>query len=284
MEKKNNVWDKLMSIDRRIVFLFIALSVVLPFIFPMNLPIQPTKESKAIYDFIEALPNEQAKPLLISMDYDPSTLPELDPMSYALIKHCFNRNIKVMVMTLHPAGKGIIDRIISDCAEEYNKIEGTDYVNLGFKPGYSAVMMQIGQELHSAFPSDHRGIPIGDIQMMKDIHTYNDISLVFCIAAAGFPDSWILFAVSRYNAKFSMGVTAVMATDYYPYLSTGQSIGILGGLKGAAEYETLTGKPSDGCAGMDSQSISHLVIIAFIVLGNISYFILERRNIKSFQS
>jgi hypothetical protein len=37
----------------------------------------------------------------------------------------------------------------------------------------------------------------------------------------------------------AVGVTAVMAADMYPYLQSGQLIGMLSGLKGAAEYEKL---------------------------------------------
>jgi len=37
----------------------------------------------------------------------------------------------------------------------------------------------------------------------------------------------------------AVGVTAVMAADLYPYLQSGQLVGMLAGLKGAAEYEKL---------------------------------------------
>ena len=49
-------------------------------------------------------------------------------------------------------------------------------------------------------------------------------------------------------------------------------IGILGGLRGGAEYEILINKPGASVAKMDSESISHLYIIALIIIGNIGYF------------
>jgi hypothetical protein len=58
-------------------------------------------------------------------------------------------------------------------------------------------------------------------------------------------------------------------------------LSLLGGLKGAAEYETLIGehypelkeRSQIATRGMDVQSIVHLIIIGFIILGNIVYLI-----------
>ncbi len=48
----------------------------------------------------------------------------------------------------------------------------------------------------------------------------------------------------------------------------------MGGLKGAAEYEKLSGY-EDGFAqkGMDAQSVVHAVITLFIIFSNVVYFI-----------
>lgn len=65
----------------------------------------------------------------------------------------------------------------------------------------------------------------------------------------------------------------------YPYLQTKQLSGLLAGLKGASEYEHLVKEAgySEGARrasrGMDALSTMHLVIIAFIILGNIGFFL-----------
>jgi len=71
--------------------------------------------------------------------------------------------------------------------------------------------------------------------------------------------------------------TAISAPRQYPYLSSGQLLGLLGGLKGAAEYETLVERKDRATAGMDSQSIAHVIIVIFIIVGNI-ILIRERRK------
>ena len=55
---------------------------------------------------------------------------------------------------------------------------------------------------------------------------------------------------------------------------------VLAGMPGAAEYESLIGQKGSATSGMDAQSVAHLVIVLFIVLGNISYFIDRKRSRK----
>jgi hypothetical protein len=75
------------------------------------------------------------------------------------------------------------------------------------------------------------------------------------------------------------GVTAVSATQYYPYLDTGQLKGLLGGLKGAAEYEKMVEEPGLATMGMDAQSIVHLMTVIIVVVTNILY-IISRSQIR----
>ena len=84
--------------------------------------------------------------------------------------------------------------------------------------------------------------------------------------------------------KVGAGLTAVMAPKYYPFLQTGQVSGMMSGMKGAAEYEKLVlehGYATElGTAetGMNSQSMIHILIIVFILLGNIGYFFSRRKK------
>jgi hypothetical protein len=63
-------------------------------------------------------------------------------------------------------------------------------------------------------------------------------------------------------------------------------IGLLGGIKGAAEYESELKKkyprfdrmPTPGIKMMGPQTLAHLVVMAFIVIGNIAFFIGRKRG------
>ena len=70
--------------------------------------------------------------------------------------------------------------------------------------------------------------------MMRNIRNYDDIPLIIDLAGSGIVNSWIVYAGARYHARLGSGVTAVMAPDNYQFLQTGQLVGQLGGMKGAA--------------------------------------------------
>ena len=94
-------------------------------------------------------------------------------------------------------------------------------------------------------------------------------------------------AVERHDADLVVAVTGVMIADFYPYLEARQILGLVGALKGAAEYERLIGMDrilghaGDATMAMDSQSFAHLAILFFIILGNLGHFLGGRPEAKS---
>ena len=59
-------------------------------------------------------------------------------------------------------------------------------------------------------------------------------------------------------------------------LRSGQINGLIGGLRGAAEYESLIGRKGKAVAGMDAQSATHLAIIVLVLICNLFYLSLRR--------
>jgi hypothetical protein len=61
-----------------------------------------------------------------------------------------------------------------------------------------------------------------------------------------------------------------------PFYAAGQIVGILNGLSGAGEYESLLagaypGYPTELIPPLDAQSVAHVLVILFVVVGNIGY-------------
>jgi hypothetical protein len=114
--------------------------------------------------------------------------------------------------------------------------------------------------------------------MMNGIRNYDDIRGVLDISGGNITDAWIAYANGRYQVPLALGVTGVMASDYYPFLQSGQVFGLLGGMKGAAEYEVLTKRAGSASEGMKIQTVAHSLIILLILLGNIGYFLARRKG------
>src|SRR5207237_9436923 len=124
---------RMVSIDRRIIFLLIALATLLPLLHPFGLPIKVSPEVRGVYDYIESLP--EGSVFLLSFDFDPAAKPELEPQAIALLRHAFRKQLRVIGMTHALTGTALADSTFSMVAKEMGKHPGTDYVFLVLSPG-----------------------------------------------------------------------------------------------------------------------------------------------------
>ena len=85
-------------------------------------------------------------------------------------------------------------------------------------------------------------------------------------------EAWYVFGKDKYKFELGGGCTGVMAPGLYPLLRSGQINGLIGGLRGAAEYEILIDQKGKAVAGMDAQSATHLAIIVLVIICNLFYF------------
>ncbi|MSR81603.1 MAG: hypothetical protein EXS58_01570 [Candidatus Latescibacteria bacterium] len=266
------------NLDRRIIFLCVFLGVAIPLLLPFSLPVNITPPVEAVYHQVERIAAEKGT-VLLSFDYGPGSEAELQPMARAVLRHCFSRQIKVVAICLWPDAPGLAQEVLQATAAESGMRYGVDYAYMGYKPGGASVVLNMGQEFRNAFAQDARGVSADSLAVLRGIHSLRDFGLVFDLAAGSTIDQvWIPYGQEKYRFVLAAGCTAVMAPDLFPFLQSGQMAGLIAGLAGAAEYEKLVGRLDSATAGMQAQSITHLVIIAFIVLGNILYFLARRQG------
>jgi hypothetical protein len=263
-------------VGRRVVFLYVGIAVALPFLMTIHQTIWISPEVRAAYDDVRQLP--KGSKVLVSFDYDPPSAPELQPMAVTFIRYCLAHDLKVIVMGLWPQGPQqanlAIDEVLADTSiARLNLKYGVDYVNLGFQTGNEFVIQRMGTRFVSMFPVDYRGTPYADLPLVADVTNFGNIDYSFNLSA-GYPGTkeWVQVGVGRYGLKLSAGNTAVQAPEVYPYYRAGQLRGLLGGMNGAAEFETLTGYIGQATMFMNSQSFAHMTVIAFIIIGNVAFF------------
>jgi hypothetical protein len=280
MKKITNFILKIGDMDRRWIFIIIALVVLLPLFFPIGLPIRPTDSTQTAYDAMDNL--DPGSKVLVSCEYGPSTKPEVHPMVYAVLRHLFKNGHKVYITCLWPDGQFMAEEAIEEIAEqEFNLTYGKDYVLLGFRPGNEAVVKGIVSNIRKLYSTDARGTLTDKIPMMEGINQLADFDFIFT-ASAGYPGTveWVQYGADPTGVPMSTGVTSIQVNEVMPYVQSGQVKGILAGMPGAAEYEKLVGVPGIGTSGMDAQSIAHLVIVLFIIFGNVTFFIERQRQKK----
>lgn len=311
------ILNKLTKIDSRIIYMLLSIVVLIPLLIKLPTQIEPDSYSQIVYnelseilrvdnrldnsnknidkshksrskDFYYNTPNNSAstvsgtKKILLSFDYGPSTVPEVGPMSYAIMRQVLESGNEVHTMALWDTGLPMIaetkKNVLRDMGLDEKDVKIHDF---GFKSGGESVIKGMLANIPKTFPKAE-----GIIEKLCDY----DFIVSF---SAGSPGSkeWVQFAGDQSSGecgkkvKVSTGVTAVQVTELLPYVSDredAQLTGILAGLSGAASYETLVNLEGEfsgkAAQRMNSQSWAHILIIFFIVVGNIAYFILNKRK------
>jgi len=271
----------LAAIDRRVIFVVIIAAVILPFYVPLGLKVTPGPGSRRFFDEVDRAARS-GRPVLVSVDFGPDTEAENGQMLKGVLDHVFGRGGKAVVLTFQPTGRGVAERYLKEAGRA--KIEGRDYVFLGYKPSPANVMLNMGRSFDLDFTTDAHGTPLGDLPLMREVKSYADLSLIVAVANNAIPRFWIQFAVEPFKVPLVTGLTGTMSPQFYPYLQAGQTRALLAGMQEAAEYEALlkeaglASSPGLALRGMDSQSLAHAAIVLFIVLGNIGYLASRRRK------
>lgn len=278
-------------VGRRMIFSLMFFAVALPILFPVRFADRQSEMTRRAFDAIEALP--EGSKVLVSFDFDPSSEGELQPMANSFLHHLASRRHKLYFLALWPLGEAkareTIEKVLRRHHPDYRY--GEDYVELGFKAGNQAVIRVATTDLRRLFPTDNRGTPLDRIPMMRGVDNLQAMDLVVSISA-GFPGSkeWAQYLVAAYpDERVVTGTTGVQAVTLFPYVPQ-QIVGMLGAIKGAAEYEALVnerfpgpdGEPLpdllEGTRRMGPQLTAHLLMMALIILGNLIHLSQRRRG------
>jgi len=263
--------DRLETLDRRWIFLFVGILVLIPLLFPLKLPLAVSGPARHFYEAVDKVPDGSI--VVLAGDYDPASGPELLPMTTSVVRHLFQKKCRIIALELWPGGPPLVDAILHKQGDEMGKKYGVDYVNLGYKSGNEVVMLSFGNSFSRTYPADYSGTPVKTFPLMRESDNFENVALLVNISA-GTPGTkeWVQQAQGRFHIKMVSGSTAVQSPEIYPYLQSGQVLGLLGGMAGAAEYEKSTGILGPATKGMDAQSSAHVFIMFLILLGNAIYF------------
>ena len=265
------------KIDRRWIFLFMLIGVIIPLLMPFGFKIEVMPNTQLVYDLVDS-----AKPgdrILVSFDYDPGAKPELQPFAEALTRHAIEKDLRIVYLALWPMGVNLANEIYE---KEKESLEwGVNFINLGYTAGGLVAIQSMGRNFLEVFPTDSNGDNVSNFSILQGVRNFDDFSFVASISA-GVPGlkEWVMSAGDNYGLPVTGSTTAVSTPGFLPYVNTGQMVGLVGGLKSAAEYEMLVGVPGTATSGMDAQSIAHLIIIIFIIFGNIAWYQSKKKNKK----
>ncbi|MDK9700897.1 MAG: hypothetical protein OEM52_12185 [bacterium] len=277
---KTTIWENLSKLDKRWIFLCMLFAVTLPLLFPINLPLSASEPVMSFYKTVEAIP--EGSLVLVSNDYDPGSKAELYPMTEAVFYHLFKKKCRIVILSLYPAGPPMSERAIEQMRTLFPNIKDqVDYINLGYKDGREAVIVEMGRSLKGAFPRDYRGRAVTDAPIMAEVENYKNFKAVVSISV-GYPGTkeYVQYAQGRFNLTLLAGAAAVSVPEYSAYYNAGQLKGMLTGITGAGEYEELVDRRALAAKATDAQAFGHTFIILLIIVGNVAWFTSKRKGGK----
>lgn len=283
MRRLSDILVRVSSLDRRWVFAAIALAVVLPFVLPFAFRAAPGEQTRRFDVALEkAIADE--RPLLVSVDFGPQTMAELEPVLLAVLNRVFTARKPAVFVTFMPEAASPMRAYLAQMEERYGLTYGEDYVFLGYGTAFAYTILGMGASFADYFHTDDRGTPLDEIPLTKKLTNYDDVAAVIDIASNVMPKFWVQMGVGPYGFDFLMACTAVQATNYYPFLQSGQVKGLLAGGRAGAEYEALLADrgvledTGDATRGLGSQTLALIAMLAFIALGNAGYFAVRLRG------
>ncbi len=277
------------TLRRVLIALVLAAAVLVPLLAPSgwsSFLMAPAPEVTKVFQAVEALP--AGTPALVAFDYTPATAGELDPQAQALIGHLLSRGLPVVAASLVPEGPALAQRVLDrELAAHPEALYGRAYVHLGYLAGGEAALRALAEGLTRAAPVDYlTGLPLNQLPATARVTGLDDLGLIVVLAGDSEPVRWWVEQVgTRTRTPLVAGVSAAAEPQLRPYLDSGQLVGLISGLPGAARYTALFGQASSGSADwagrLDALSLSLLALMALVLLGNVAFWVTQGRSSKA---
>jgi len=275
------------NLDRRVIYLLVLLALSLPLLTGYTVPPARMKSAQDLFNVVASLERRPGKIAFVAMDFGPNTIAENGAQTEVVVEHLMRRRIPFAVFSQYiqaePFLTSIPDRVAARLMQEQpgeQWLYGTDWVNLGFRPGGYLVIQSIpkSDDLARLFGRDARGNNLTDVPAFAGVKTLEDIEfLAEFTGLVGMFDSYVQFFQKKdYRPLFGHGCTSITIPEAFIYLDSGQLKGLLEGIAGAAWYSELLqraypDRERDSSAAINTGlGVAHLVIVLLIVLGNVT--------------
>ena len=259
----------------RVIFLLVFITIAIPMIAPLGLPIPVGPTTTKYFSTVESVP--EGSTVVWCTGIGLSIWYNTGPGEIATFKHIFGivreRHVKFIVFSESAQGASIVRRILTEYIDLSGLTYGEDYVDLGWIPGGEAALAGVVTDFQSTVETDHGGTPAGEIPMLREVRGADDFDVL------GFSSGGMIDRFMRQweplKKPILLNIIAISVPLCMPYIEKGMVTAYLNGQRGGAEYEKLLSQPGMGTSFIDAQSMIHLYMVAMIVV--VSVWSVSRR-------
>jgi hypothetical protein len=264
--------------DKRWAYLLLFILVLLPMLRPIGMPIAVSELTKEYYAQLQTL--EAGDIVLVSWSTEYSGYMELKPGMIATHKYYIKNDIKMFICLGHPEGLALVDALLDTELKGYMKnydyTYGEDYIILGFALPNQAATLSMATDFHGAVKVDWNGDSI-EGTFLDRIESGADIDMISDFTTGAGNPGLIDHVVLTFGTPMIQNQIGVSLPGSFMNLDAGLITGLLASTKGGSELELLMKEPGPGLIAMDAFSFGHILLILFIIIGNIGYYGYSRR-------
>ena len=287
-------------VDRRVVYVALALALAVPFLVEYTLPIYPDTYTRMFFNTIEQIANdpvEREKVVLVLSQWGPGSDGENGPQLQVLFRHLLRQRLKFILLSTadDPVGLALAELRLQWAMEDEQRraqrlgepvpewVYGTDYMNFGFQPSpiFEPLARPVVLETRALFREDYvykKPLTDENFPLLRSFHGVADIAL-FMIVSHTDEAKAVCGIVQRQvpDLKVAEATMGIVANDLYPYVKSGQLSGLLNSARAATEYLYLldpadtTTSPND-----NSMSLGKMFLLVMVLLGNVALLITRR--------
>jgi len=265
---------KIPELKSQYIWLVALILFLIPAVNPLGAPFAMSDVTVKIYDLMQSLPEKSIVVMggasVFAFDIESS------PGMIACLKQMAARHLRLVTFPLGTEAaqyhKFCIDAARVDQKYGGPWKYGVDYVLLPYTPGGSAALISFLKSVEATVTLDINGVPINQLPLMRDFHSYKDIAVWMC-------PHWGFIDIIRYATgecgviSVSFAQSAAYAT-FSPYMMAYPGkVYMTNGYVGGAQYERLVGIKGLGHKVVDSYSLISVLIPALIILGNITMIV-----------
>jgi len=268
--------EKIQDMDPKIIYAILIISLLIPYVRPLGIPIPISAETRSYWNYITTLP--QGSVVAIQLSSDPSTIPQTRSAHQITMLKLFQQNCKIVFFTLRddapPLHEEMMRWVEAHLPAGKTLTYGVDYVNLGFLADAEATIAALVADLKGFVKEDAYGNSVSSLPMMADINTGADFDLiVWNDGSRGI----YMYALRQWQEKLGTPMVIIASTINKPgilnYLQSGQVTGAAFGTDGGAQIESISGYLGDSIRATEPGSLSALVLTIILLISNTIYIV-----------
>jgi hypothetical protein len=247
MRRKQNFWDEIQFIDRRWLYLLLAVCLIIGLNLKCAVGNVPDDSSKDLYATLMKVP--EGGTVLVQSDWTTSTRGESQGHLEALLRILMSKRVKFLIYTFaDPQAPQVWRNVIRTINEERQAQNlptykpWTDYLDLGYFANAEGSSIAVRNDIRRFFSrqvKDDTGVnrSVFESPVMRKINKVGDADLFVIVTASASLD----VAVQRLSDRIAMGamVTGVIGPTALTFYQSGQLKGVAIGLKGVYDMEYM---------------------------------------------